>query len=110
MKPMNEEHLAVLRSHMVEMIAICVDLVSEKRGKSALDERVMAAMRQVPRRRFVPASVAHYAYQDMLLPIGFDKSVSQPFIVTRASARSRAIRSVSSIRHKGIRAGNAGAV
>jgi protein-L-isoaspartate(D-aspartate) O-methyltransferase len=41
----------------------------------------MAAMRRVPRHRFVPASVAPYAYQDMPLPIGFDKTISQPFIV-----------------------------
>jgi protein-L-isoaspartate(D-aspartate) O-methyltransferase len=81
MKPLNEEHRAVLRRHMVEMIAIHVELASEELGKSALDERVMAAMRRVPRHRFVPASVAPYAYQDMPLPIGFDKTISQPFIV-----------------------------
>lgn len=81
MKPMNEEHLAILRRHMVEMIAIHTDLASEELGKAALDERVMAAMRRLPRHLFVPASVAPYAYQDMPLPIGFDKTVSQPFIV-----------------------------
>jgi protein-L-isoaspartate(D-aspartate) O-methyltransferase len=81
MKPMNEKHLAVLRRHMVEMIAIHVDLASEELGKAALDERVMAAMRRVPRHLFVPAAVAPYAYQDMPLPIGFDKTVSQPFMV-----------------------------
>ncbi|WP_353645926.1 protein-L-isoaspartate(D-aspartate) O-methyltransferase [Mesorhizobium sp. WSM2239] len=81
MKPMNEEHLAILCRHMVEMIAIHVDLASEELGKAVLDERVMAAMRRVPRHLFVPASVAPYAYQDMPLPIGFDKTISQPFIV-----------------------------
>ena len=81
MKPLKEEQLAVLRRHMVELIAILVDLASEELGKAALDERVMAAMRRVPRHLFVPAAVAPYAYQDMPLPIGFDKTVSQPFIV-----------------------------
>ena len=81
MKPMNEEHLAVLRRHMVEVIAIHADLASEELGKATLDERVMAAMRRVPRHRFGPAQFAPYAYQDMPLPIGFDKTVSQPFIV-----------------------------
>jgi protein-L-isoaspartate(D-aspartate) O-methyltransferase len=81
MKPMNEEHLAVLRRRMVEVIAIHADLASEELGKATLDERVMAAMRRVPRHRFVPAPFAPYAYQDMPLPIGFDKTVSQPFIV-----------------------------
>ena len=78
---MKEEHLAVLRRHMVELIAILVDLSSEELGKAALDARVMAAMRRVPRHLFVPAEVAPYAYHDMPLPIGFDKTVSQPFMV-----------------------------
>ncbi|PDT40065.1 MULTISPECIES: protein-L-isoaspartate(D-aspartate) O-methyltransferase [Sinorhizobium] len=81
MKPMNEEHLAVLRRHMVEVIAIYVDLASEELGKAVLDERVMAAMLRVPRHLFVPAPVAPLAYQDTPLPIGFDKTVSQPFMV-----------------------------
>ena len=81
MKLMKEEHLAVLRRHMVELIAIHVDLASDELGKATLDERVMAAMRRVPRHLFVPAPVAPYAYQDMPLPIGFDKTISQPFIV-----------------------------
>ncbi|RVK95009.1 protein-L-isoaspartate O-methyltransferase, partial [Sinorhizobium meliloti] len=55
MKPMNEEHLAVLRRHMVEVVAIYADLASEELGKAALDERVMAAMLRVPRHLFVPA-------------------------------------------------------
>jgi protein-L-isoaspartate(D-aspartate) O-methyltransferase len=81
MKPMNEEHLAVLRRHMVELIAIHADIAGDELGKSALDERVMAVMRRVPRHLFVPDPVAPYAYQDMPLPIGFDKTISQPFIV-----------------------------
>ncbi len=81
MKPMNEEHLAVLRRHMVEVIAIYADLESEQLGKAVLNERVMAAMLRVPRHLFVPAPAAPFAYQDMPLPIGFDKTVSQPFMV-----------------------------
>ncbi len=81
MKAMNESHLAILRRHMVEMIAIHADLASDEIGKAVLDERVMAAMRKVPRHLFVPAPLAAYAYQDTPLPIGFDKTISQPFIV-----------------------------
>jgi protein-L-isoaspartate(D-aspartate) O-methyltransferase len=80
-KEMTEEHLAILRRHMVEVIAIHVDLASEELGMAALDERVMAAMRRVPRHRFVPAPLVPYAYHDMPLPIGFDKTISQPFLV-----------------------------
>ena len=81
MKPMNDEHLAVLRRHMVELIAIHVELASEELGRASLDERVMAAMQRVQRHLFVPAPLAPYAYQDTPLPIGFDKTISQPFIV-----------------------------
>ena len=80
MKPMTEEHLAILRRHMVEVIAIHFDLASEEIGKDKLDPRVAAAMSRVPRHLFVPAPLAAVAYHDTPLPIGFDKTVSQPFI------------------------------
>ena len=80
MKPMTEAHLAILRRHMVEVIAMHVDRLAEEIGKPALAEPVLAAMLQVPRHRFVPAQLAALAYHDTPLPIGFDKTVSQPFI------------------------------
>ncbi len=80
MKPMTEEHLAVLRRHMVEVIAIHADLMEEELGKAALDGRVVDAMLRVPRHLFVPAPLAALAYQDTPLPIGFDKTISQPFM------------------------------
>ena len=81
MKPMSEAHFAILRRHMVEVIGIQVELASEELGKAALDERVLAAMGKVPRHRFVSSFLAPVAYQDTPLPIGFDKTISQPFIV-----------------------------
>jgi protein-L-isoaspartate(D-aspartate) O-methyltransferase len=42
---------------------------------------VLAAMRRVPRHRFVAPFLAAHAYQDTPLPIGFDKTISQPLIV-----------------------------
>jgi len=80
MKPMNEEHLAILRRHMVEVIAIHFDLMSEEIGRAKLDPRVADAMLRVRRHLFVPAPLAAVAYHDTPLPIGFDKTVSQPFI------------------------------
>ena len=81
MNQITEVHFAVLRRQMVEVIAIYAELASEDLGKAALDQRVMAAMERVPRHRFVPESLAAAAYHDMPLPIGFDKTISQPFIV-----------------------------
>jgi protein-L-isoaspartate(D-aspartate) O-methyltransferase len=78
---MKPEHLAILRRHMVEVIGIYVDLASSELGRSTLDERVMTVMARVPRHAFVPLPLAPHAYQDMPLPIGFDKTISQPFIV-----------------------------
>jgi protein-L-isoaspartate(D-aspartate) O-methyltransferase len=78
---MKEEHFAILRRHMVEVIAIYVDLARDDLGKPSLDERVLAAMGRVPRHAFVPPPLARHAYQDMPLPIGFDKTISQPFMV-----------------------------
>ena len=78
---MEERHFAILRRHMVEVIEIYVELARQDLGKAALDERVLAAIGRVPRHAFVPASLARYAYADMPLPIGFDKTISQPFMV-----------------------------
>src|SRR5262249_27389419 len=55
--------------------------VSDVLGKTALDERVMAVMGSVPRHEFVPVELQPYAYANIPLPIGFEKTISQPFIV-----------------------------
>jgi protein-L-isoaspartate(D-aspartate) O-methyltransferase len=79
-KALTEKHLAIFRRHMVDVIGIHADLSSEETGKSALDERVLDVMRELPRHLFVPAPVAAAAYEDTPLPIGFDKTISQPFM------------------------------
>lgn len=48
---------------------------------SIRDERVLEAMRRVPRDEFVPESWKHAAYDDRPLPIGCDQTISQPYIV-----------------------------
>jgi protein-L-isoaspartate(D-aspartate) O-methyltransferase len=80
MKPMGEQHLALFRRHMVEIIDLHFDLASEEIGKDALEPNLRGALLRVPRHLFVPAQLAVAAYQDTPLPIGFDKTVSQPFI------------------------------
>ena len=81
MKPMSDKHFAILRRQMVELIEIQVELMSDELGQEALSEQVLAAMRRVPRHLFVAPSLASLAYQNTPLPIGFDKTISQPFIV-----------------------------
>jgi protein-L-isoaspartate(D-aspartate) O-methyltransferase len=80
MKPMTDRHLTILRRHMVEIVAMHAELTSDETGKEELDERVIGAMLRVPRHLFVPAQLAAMAYHDTPLPIGFDKTISQPFI------------------------------
>ena len=45
------------------------------------DERVLAAMAKVPREEFVPVDARAEAYSDGPLPIGYDQTISQPYIV-----------------------------
>jgi protein-L-isoaspartate(D-aspartate) O-methyltransferase len=56
-----------------------VDTQLALRGIS--DPRVLAAMRRVPRHRFVPESLWDQAYNDYPLPIGEEQTISQPYIV-----------------------------
>lgn len=55
----------------------------ERRG--IRDERVLAAMREVPRHLFVPARERGKAYQDRPLPIDERQTISQPYIVALMS-------------------------
>src|SRR5262249_3689316 len=69
------------RREMVAAIRAITEDVSAEVGKPALDERVLRAMAKVPRHEFVPVEVQPYAYLNRPLPIGFDKTISQPLIV-----------------------------
>jgi protein-L-isoaspartate(D-aspartate) O-methyltransferase len=80
MKPMTDQHLALFRRHMVEIIDMHFDLNSDEIGRHELDPHLRAALMGVPRHLFVPQSLMLMAYQDTPLPIGFDKTISQPFI------------------------------
>jgi protein-L-isoaspartate(D-aspartate) O-methyltransferase len=61
-------------------------MVNEQiRARGITDERVLAAMRSVPRERFVPAEVSSQAYADHPLPIGHGQTISQPYIVAYMS-------------------------
>jgi len=60
------------RSRMVER---------QLRARGIEDERVLAAMAEVPREEFVPAKLRERAYDDSALPIGQEQTISQPWIV-----------------------------
>lgn len=50
-------------------------------GTEIKDKRVLAAMARLPRERFVPPESRHLAYEDRPLPVGFEQTISQPFII-----------------------------
>jgi protein-L-isoaspartate(D-aspartate) O-methyltransferase len=80
MKPMTEQHLAMYRRHMVEVVDMHFDLSEEEIGRGAPGPQLRRALLDVPRHLFVPQNLMIMSYQDTPLPIGFDKTISQPFI------------------------------
>ncbi|QID19808.1 protein-L-isoaspartate(D-aspartate) O-methyltransferase [Nitrogeniibacter mangrovi] len=58
-------------------------MVERLRQHGIRDEKVLAALNQVPRHLFVEEALASRAYEDTALPLGFQQTISQPFIVAR---------------------------
>jgi protein-L-isoaspartate(D-aspartate) O-methyltransferase len=59
------------------------------RARGIADERVLAAMRDVPRHEYVPDDLAEDAYEDTPLPIGYGQTISQPYIVALMTELAR---------------------
>jgi protein-L-isoaspartate(D-aspartate) O-methyltransferase len=78
---MSEPDFTTLRQRMLAEIAAKTIFSTAYLGKAALDARVMKALAEVPRHEFVPFELRPFAYVDIPLPIGFGKTISQPFIV-----------------------------
>jgi protein-L-isoaspartate(D-aspartate) O-methyltransferase len=62
------------RSRMVDEQILC---------RGVRDERVIAAIRKVPRHEFLPEAIRGMAYQDSALPLGEGQTMSQPYMVAR---------------------------
>ena len=58
-------------------------LIERLRVEGIRDERVLTAMRQVPRHLFIDEALASRAYEDTALPIGKSQTISQPWVVAR---------------------------
>ena len=65
-------------------------MVARLRENGIRDEAVLAAMAAVPRHLFVDEGLASRAYEDTALPIGFEQTISQPFVVARMIEAVRA--------------------
>ncbi|WP_339804028.1 protein-L-isoaspartate(D-aspartate) O-methyltransferase [uncultured Marinobacter sp.] len=58
-------------------------LIQRLREAGIRDEQVLAALEEVPRHIFLDEALAHRAYEDTALPIGYGQTLSQPYIVAR---------------------------
>ena len=80
-----------------QQIPTVADFVAQRQGmverqlqaRGIKDERVLAAMAKVPREEFVPVDVRAEAYEDGPLPIGYDQTISQPYIVAFMTEKLR---------------------
>jgi protein-L-isoaspartate(D-aspartate) O-methyltransferase len=78
---MNVQRFEEQRRQLLAVIRANADRIAAEVGKTALDERVLGVMAKVPRHEFVPVEVQQYAYLNTPVPIGFDKTISQPLMV-----------------------------
>lgn len=91
----SEEHTPVNRPHQSATSQRTRPSRAESMVRSQIvargvkDPRVLAAMRRVPRHRFVPAALGAHAYADRPLPIGHRQTISQPYIVAYMSEALR---------------------
>lgn len=69
---LTEESFSRKRNAMVE---------EQLKARHIRDERVLSVMREIPRHRFLPPTLASRAYEDGPLPIGEGQTISQPYIV-----------------------------
>lgn len=66
---------------MLETIATEANYTASMTGRKHFNERVMAAMAEVPRDKFVPTTVKTFAFDNGPLSIGYGQTISQPYIV-----------------------------
>ena len=76
----NGQHDLMRQRMIAEIVADAVFLTAQL-GKSSFAPRVIDAMGRIPRHEFVPLELRAYAYLNSPLPVGYGKTVSQPFIV-----------------------------
>jgi protein-L-isoaspartate(D-aspartate) O-methyltransferase len=70
------------RARREQMVKTQIDWRGVRDGRIGVkDEKVLEAMRQTPRHEFVPDDLRGVAYTDAPLPIGYDQTISQPYIV-----------------------------
>jgi protein-L-isoaspartate(D-aspartate) O-methyltransferase len=78
---MSDDLFEKLRQQMITEIVTEAALTVGHTGRASFSDRVMRVIGSMPRHEFVPVELQPYAYLNRPLPIGYEKTVSQPFIV-----------------------------
>jgi protein-L-isoaspartate(D-aspartate) O-methyltransferase len=78
-----QPHEEDFRRQREEMVRTQLAFPREGVLEPVRNPEVLQAFRQVPRHRFVPAEWARYAYGDYPLPIGYEQTISQPYMVAK---------------------------
>ncbi|MBI4195333.1 MAG: protein-L-isoaspartate(D-aspartate) O-methyltransferase [Betaproteobacteria bacterium] len=81
MSVMSNDLFGQLRAEMLAEIIAEAEVTAAHTGRAVFGERVVEVVGRVPRHEFVPVELQPYAYLNRPLPIGYEKTVSQPFIV-----------------------------
>ena len=58
-------------------------LIMTLRGMGILDAATLGAIEQVPRELFIPKALRHHSYENASLPIAYDQTISQPYVIAR---------------------------
>ena len=58
-------------------------LIMTLRRMGILDAATLAALEQVPRELFVPKALRHHSYENASLPIAYNQTISQPYVIAR---------------------------
>jgi len=85
-------------------------MVSRLREKGIRDETVLSAMALVPRHLFIDEALASRAYEDVALPIGFEQTISQPYVIARMLEAVRAGRALDRVLEVGTGCGYQAAI
>ena len=78
---MSDHEFEWMRRQMILEVVAETVFLTQQLGRAALNARVIEVMAKIPRHEFVPVELRPYAYLNRPLPVGWGKTISQPFII-----------------------------
>lgn len=87
--PADQQEDAAMRAHLAQEVRNQVRANAAETGVADLDDRIVAAIDEVPRHAFLPAPLRPFAYLDIPLPITSDQNVAQPSLMALMTQLAR---------------------